>query len=179
MVAFIVFFAVVAAEQAPTLESPHRFPVTNPTELLEGSALRTSPDPFRKYIELKQPVSGVFQEPYGPVGTPRWFGQILGLLTRQQIRIELSNVKPIHDAEAPDQDIAMSLITKLNDAKDSGKLKGFSIDFKVETDGTVWLSGRVSNKEQKDLVLGIASRIKGVKKVIDDLTIAEAPKSSP
>ena len=179
MIAFIVALTVIAVKQAPTLENPYRFPVTNPTELLEGNLLRSSPDAFRKSVELKQPASGLFQEPYAPAGTPKWFGQILGLLARQQVRIELSNAKPIHDSKAPDQDIAKLLITKLNDAKRSGKLKGFSIDIHVEADGTLWVSGRVANKEQKDLVLDIASRIKGVKQVVDDLTIAEAPKSSP
>ena len=179
MVAFIVALTVIAAEQGPTLENLYYFPAINAKELLEGNVRRTSSDAFRKLIELKQPASGIFQEPYAPVGTPRWFGQILGILTRQQVRIGFSNAKALDDSKTPDRGIATALVAQLNDAKRSGKLKGFSIDIHLEADGTLWVSGRVANKEQKDLVLGIASRIKDVKQVVDDLTIAEPPKSSP
>ena len=64
-----------------------------------------------------------------------------------------------------DQQIAKTIVEKLSAEKSAGNLKGFSIDLKVETDGTVWLTGRVSTEEQRSLALNIAARVKGVKQV--------------
>jgi hypothetical protein len=48
-----------------------------------------------------------------------------------------------------DQQIAKTIVEKLSAEKEAGNLKGFSIDLKVETDGTVWLTGRVSDCRRK------------------------------
>ena len=74
-----------------------------------------------------------------------------------------------------DQQIAKTIVEKLSAEKEAGNLKGFSIDLKVETDGTVWLTGRVSSEEQRSLALNIAARVKGVKQVVNDLSIEKAP----
>ena len=52
-----------------------------------------------------------------------------------------------------DQQIAKTIVEKLSAEKEAGNLKGFSIDLKIETDGTVWLTGRVSSEEQRSLAL--------------------------
>ena len=74
-----------------------------------------------------------------------------------------------------DQQIAKTIVEKLSAEKEAGNLKGFSIDLKVETDGTVWLTGRVSSEEQRSTALNIAARVKGVKKVVNDLSVEKAP----
>ena len=74
-----------------------------------------------------------------------------------------------------DQQIAKAIVEKLSAEKQAGNLKGFSIDLKVETDGTVWLTGRVSSEEQRSTALNIAAHVKGVKKVVNDLSVEKAP----
>jgi hypothetical protein len=74
---------------------------------------------------------------------------------------------------ANDQEIAQQIVQKLQAEKQSGTLKGFSIDLSVE-EGTVWLSGRVNDEDQQAKALDIARRIPGVKQVVNDLTITPA-----
>jgi hypothetical protein len=71
-----------------------------------------------------------------------------------------------------DKQIAETIVSKLNAEKQTGSLKGFSLDLQVE-DGTVWLSGRVTSPEQQARALDIARRVRGVKQVVNDITIAE------
>jgi len=80
---------------------------------------------------------------------------------------------------ADDQQIAQQIIERFQAAKKDGSLKGFSMDLQVD-EGTVWLSGRVANEEQQAKALDIARRIKGVKQVVNDLSIgAPAAKQTP
>jgi hypothetical protein len=69
-----------------------------------------------------------------------------------------------------DQEIAQQIVEKLQAHKQAGTLKGFSIDLSVE-EGTVWMSGHVSNEQQQTTALGIAQRIPGVKQVVNDLSV--------
>lgn len=76
-------------------------------------------------------------------------------------------------AHADDQQIAKAVVQKLQQEKQQGTLKGFSIDLQVE-DGTVWLSGRVASAEQEARALDVARRIPGVTQVVNDLAIGSA-----
>jgi len=60
----------------------------------------------------------------------------------------------------------------LSQAKSAGALRQFEIDLST-VDGEVWVRGSVSNSQQKQLVLKTVQHVRGVKKVIDDLTVAE------
>lgn len=73
-----------------------------------------------------------------------------------------------------DKQIAQQVIQRLQAEKKTGGLKGFNLDLQVE-DGTLWMSGRVANKEQQDKALDIARRVPGVKQVVNDLSIAPPP----
>jgi len=73
-----------------------------------------------------------------------------------------------------DKQIAQTAIQRLQKAKEEGRLKGFSIDLQVEN-GTLWLSGRVTNKDQQDAALDVARRVPGVKQVVNDLSVAAPP----
>jgi hypothetical protein len=77
-----------------------------------------------------------------------------------------------------DKQIAQTVIQRLQKEKESGRLKGFSIDLQVEN-GTLWLSGRVVNKEQQAAALDVARRVPGVKQVVNDLSIAAPPAARP
>lgn len=69
-----------------------------------------------------------------------------------------------------DKQIAQTVIQRLQKEKESGRLKGFSIDLQVEN-GTLWLSGRVVSKEQQAAALDVARRVPGVKQVVNDLSV--------
>jgi len=73
-----------------------------------------------------------------------------------------------------DKQIAQTVIQRLQKEKESGRLKGFSIDLQVEN-GTLWLSGRVVNKEQEAAALDVARRVPGVKQVVNDISVAAPP----
>jgi hypothetical protein len=72
--------------------------------------------------------------------------------------------------EAEDRQIGQTIAQRLSEEKKSGGLKNFSLDLQVE-DGTVWLSGRVASAEQQARALDIARRVKGVKQVVNDITV--------
>lgn len=58
--------------------------------------------------------------------------------------------------------------------RDSGKLKGYSIGVKYK-EGTAWLAGRVTSKDQAAAALEVASNIEGVEQIVNNLTIGPAP----
>jgi osmotically-inducible protein OsmY len=74
--------------------------------------------------------------------------------------------------EPTDQDVALTdaIIGKLAQSKSAGELKGFDLDVST-TQGDVWVKGTVANQAQKDLVLDIARRTRGVTRVIDDVVV--------
>jgi osmotically-inducible protein OsmY len=71
-----------------------------------------------------------------------------------------------------DEQIGKELMSRLQQAKQEGELKGFGIGVNV-MGGEVLLKGHVASKEQHTLAIDIARHIPGVKKVINALTITE------
>lgn len=78
---------------------------------------------------------------------------------------------PLRAADEEDKATAQRIATIL---RDSGKLKGYSIGVKYK-DGTAWLAGRVTSKEQAAAALEVASNIDGVEQIVNNLTIGAAP----
>ncbi|QDU25210.1 periplasmic protein [Anatilimnocola aggregata] len=76
-------------------------------------------------------------------------------------------------AMGDDNQIAQTIVQKLQAEKKTGSLKGFNLELQVQ-EGTVWLSGRVSTPEQQARALDIARRVQGVKQVVNDITITES-----
>jgi hypothetical protein len=80
--------------------------------------------------------------------------------------------------EAEDKAIAQQIAATL---RDSGKMQGYSVGVKFKN-GTAWLSGRVTSKEQAAAALLIASNVEGVEQIVNNLTIgptsSEAGQSS-
>jgi len=74
---------------------------------------------------------------------------------------------------ADDELIARQVMQKLQQQKRSGKLKGFSLDLKVES-GTVILQGRVSKPEQRTAILDAARRVPGVTQVVNGIEVGRA-----
>lgn len=79
-------------------------------------------------------------------------------------------------ALAGDREIAEQIIQKLKVQRDSGSLKDFTLDLKVDK-GVVLMRGSVREEAQKAGVLAAASGIEGVEKVQDEITIGVAKPS--
>jgi len=78
---------------------------------------------------------------------------------------------------ADDQLIAQTIAQKIEQKKASGDLRGFTVDLQV-TDGTVELSGNVSSSSQRDTIIDIARRVRGVKKVVNGLNVSASPREA-
>lgn len=82
-------------------------------------------------------------------------------------------------AWAGDREIANQIIERLQKSKDSGDLKDFTLDMKVD-DGVVLFRGKVTASEQKKLVLAAADEIDGVANIVDEVTVtAKTPAAKP
>lgn len=84
-------------------------------------------------------------------------------------------------ATANDEQIAKTIVEKLEARKKQGQLKGFNIDLKVDK-GTVWLSGQVASADQQQLAIDAARRVEGVEAVVNDLQVKKpsaVAKSGP
>lgn len=88
-----------------------------------------------------------------------------------------SAASPAKSDEVSDQSIAQEIVSKLNEQKKQGKLKGFGIDLNV-INGDVWLKGTVANPQQLDLVIDIARHVRGVRQVVNEVSV-NAPAPSP
>jgi len=69
-----------------------------------------------------------------------------------------------------DEQLAEEIIGKLRVQKDRGILQDFDIDIQVN-DRVVWVAGHVASDSQRNLVLDVSRRVRGVDKVVNDLDI--------
>ena len=69
-----------------------------------------------------------------------------------------------------DREIAQQIMQRLKSNRDSGALKDFTLDMKVDK-GVVLFRGNVSQSQHKDLVLKAAEGIDGVANVVDELSV--------
>jgi osmotically-inducible protein OsmY len=76
-------------------------------------------------------------------------------------------------AETTDREIAQHIINHLKSQRESGELKGFNLDLQVEN-GTVYLKGFVSEREQRRKAVEAARHVEGVKQVFNEIEIRAA-----
>jgi osmotically-inducible protein OsmY len=69
-----------------------------------------------------------------------------------------------------DREIAEQIIQRLKNNRDSGALKDFTLDMKVEN-GVVLFRGNVSQPAQKQVVLRAADGIVGISRVVDEVKV--------
>ncbi|GAB5404760.1 MAG: BON domain-containing protein [Aureliella sp.] len=69
-----------------------------------------------------------------------------------------------------DVKITDTVIGRLQQSKSAGMLRGFELDVST-VGGDVWLRGKVANSAQKDHIIDVARRVRGVARVIDDITV--------
>lgn len=75
-------------------------------------------------------------------------------------------------AQPSKADVAVTdtVIGKLQQSKAAGLLRGFELDVST-VGGDVWLRGKVANAAQKQHIIDVARRTRGVARVIDDITV--------
>jgi hypothetical protein len=61
--------------------------------------------------------------------------------------------------------------------RDSGRMQGYSVGVKYK-DGTVWLAGRVTSKEQMQAALQIVSDTEGVEQIVNNMTVGAAQSNA-
>ncbi len=88
----------------------------------------------------------------------------------------LSAVTP--SVRGDDREVAQKIIQELKTQRDAGKLKGFTLDMKVDN-GVVMFRGQVTDPAQRGLVLKAADGIAGVTKVVDQLVVADQAAVKP
>jgi osmotically-inducible protein OsmY len=71
-----------------------------------------------------------------------------------------------------DEQLAEAIIGRLRTQKERGLLKNFDVDVQVN-ERVVWVSGRVASDTQRNLVLDVSRRVRGVKQVVNDLNVAQ------
>jgi osmotically-inducible protein OsmY len=76
-------------------------------------------------------------------------------------------------ALADDQEIARKVKERLTQEKKEGNLRSFDINLKV-VEGKVTLKGSVASAEQKELAVGLARQVDGVKDIQDELQVKAA-----
>ena len=76
-----------------------------------------------------------------------------------------------------DREIAEEIIKRLKSNRDSGALKDFTLDMKVDQ-GVVAFRGNVTEEAQKQLVLRTAEGIEGVANVLDQVTVATVEQAA-
>ncbi len=81
-------------------------------------------------------------------------------------------------AAASDLAVTDRVISKLQQYKSAGQLRGFELDVST-VNGDVWLRGKVGEQGHKDLILDAARRIPGVLRVVDDITVIASNQIQP
>ena len=76
-----------------------------------------------------------------------------------------------------DREIAEEIIKRWKSNRDSGALKDFTLDMKVDQ-GVVAFRGNVTEEAQKQLVLRTAEGIEGVANVLDQVTVATVEQAA-
>lgn len=82
-----------------------------------------------------------------------------------------SSERAVDSGQDDSRRIAEALVSKLRDEQKAGNLERFGIDIQADK-GTLWLKGQLASEDQRHTVLEIARRIPGVKKVVDELSVA-------
>lgn len=96
-------------------------------------------------------------------------------MRRKYLGLAIAAITALGPASAfgGDREIAQEIMTRLKSNRDSGALKDFTLDMKVDQ-GIVLFRGSVSETEHKQLVLAAAEGVDGIKKVVDEVSVTAA-----
>ncbi|QDV43672.1 periplasmic protein [Stieleria neptunia] len=101
-------------------------------------------------------------------------------MRRKYLGLAIAAITALGPASAfgGDREIAEEIMTRLKGSRDSGVLKDFTLDMKVDQ-GVVLFRGSVSESEQKQLVLSAAEGVEGIAKVVDEVAVKAAKPAEP
>ena len=74
---------------------------------------------------------------------------------------------------ASDRDITAAIVGALSNAQRNGQLKGYGVDVNTQ-DGRVFLNGRASTEEHRQLITSLAEQVPGVTEVVDEIAVYTA-----
>jgi len=77
-------------------------------------------------------------------------------------------------ALAGDAEIAQEIVKRLREQQKQGNLAGFNFGVRVEQ-GDAWLQGSVASEDQRTTALEVTRRVRGVKRVVNDLSVSGGP----
>lgn len=127
-------------------------------------------------IEIRSPESGEAESVATSSRRTVREAQVLATIPTESAQPEPTTTQLASSEEAVDpgqeesRRIAQALVAKLREEQKAGKLEKFGIDIQVDK-GTLRLIGQLASEEQRHRVLDIAGRIRGVKQVVNKLTI--------
>ena len=81
-------------------------------------------------------------------------------------------------ADGGDREIAEQIISRLNHRRDTGQLKDFTLDMKVDK-GVVLFRGNVGQEAHKQLILNATDGIDGIANVVDQVSVTAPAVSEP
>lgn len=98
-------------------------------------------------------------------------GQVVPASSTDDLSLEAPEMMDTPASVSPeDADITERIISRLSSDKANGTLRNFDLDVST-VDGEVWVRGNVANAQQKQYVLTTIQRTKGVRTVVDDVTV--------
>lgn len=97
-------------------------------------------------------------------------------MRRKYFGLAMAAVATLGPAQAygGDTEIAQTIMERLKLSRDTGDLKDFTLDMKVD-EGVVLFRGKVVGDEQRQLVLDASDGIEGIRDVVDELEVAAVP----
>ncbi len=70
-----------------------------------------------------------------------------------------------------DREIAEQIMSRLRESRESGQLKDFTLDMKVDK-GVVLFRGNVGHDVQKQVVMSATEGIDGIARIVDEVTVS-------
>jgi len=125
----------------------------------KATGAKSSSEPFSLAKAIKQSLGNPFA--VVPASTDA--------VVAQPAATQIPAVQPA----SGDSLITDTIIGKLQELKQAGLLKGFDLDVSTAS-GEVSVYGKVASDEQKMLVLDLVRHVRGVRKVIDDVSVPSA-----
>lgn len=93
-------------------------------------------------------------------------------------RVEMAAAVESGASIETDRAITSSVVTALGAAQRNGRLRGFGVDVNTQ-DGRVYLTGRASSEEHRQLITKLARQTPGVVDVVDEIAVFDATQAIP
>lgn len=131
--------------------------------------------PAKKSFSMREALMSQFaDEQLSATSQPVVAAPIDGLGSTQDGVVQTAAVDEAVTVEG-DSAVTAAVVQTLGAAQREGQLKGFGVDVNTR-EGVVYLSGRASSPQQRDLIARLVSETLGVVDVVDQVTIVGVPQ---